>query len=82
MWTVRRSVAARCDPDPPPHGPEAGDPDLPSIVNGTTAIGAVHGNPLASGMWAAAPSELGPTPSARRARYDHVRHRCASYYRQ
>jgi hypothetical protein len=44
------------------YGPEAGDPDLPSIVNGTTAIGAVHGNPLASGMWAAAPSELGPTP--------------------
>ena len=33
-----------------------------SIVNGTTAIGAVHGTPLASGLWAAAPSELGPTP--------------------
>jgi hypothetical protein len=44
------------------YGPEAGDPDLPSIVNGTTAIGAVHGNPLASGLWATAPSELGPTP--------------------
>ena len=44
-------------------GPEAGDPDLPSIVNGTTAIGAVHGNPLASGLWAAAPSEVGPTPA-------------------
>jgi len=46
------------------YGPEAGDPDLPSIVNGTTAIGAVHGNPLASGLWATAPSELGPTPAA------------------
>ncbi|HEY3609066.1 MAG TPA: S8 family serine peptidase [Pseudonocardiaceae bacterium] len=44
------------------YGPEAGDPDLPSIVNGTTAIGAVHGDPLASGLWATAPAELGPTP--------------------
>ncbi|HEX4705991.1 MAG TPA: hypothetical protein VH352_27995, partial [Pseudonocardiaceae bacterium] len=44
-------------------GPEAGDPDLPSIVNGMTAIGAVHGNPLASGLWAVAPSEVGPTPA-------------------
>ncbi|HEX9334665.1 MAG TPA: hypothetical protein VF892_02220, partial [Pseudonocardiaceae bacterium] len=45
------------------YGPEAGDPDLPSTVNGKTAIGAVHGNPLASGLWAAVPSELGPTPA-------------------
>ncbi|HEX4701201.1 MAG TPA: S8 family serine peptidase, partial [Pseudonocardiaceae bacterium] len=44
-------------------GPEAGDPDLPSIVNGTTAIGVAHGNPLASGLWAVAPSEVGPTPA-------------------
>jgi hypothetical protein len=40
-------------------GPEAGDPDLPSIVTGKTAIGVAHGNPLPQGVWAADPSELG-----------------------
>ncbi|HKN97036.1 MAG TPA: S8 family serine peptidase, partial [Pseudonocardiaceae bacterium] len=44
------------------YGPFAGDPDLPSNVNGLTAIGATHGNPLPQGLWFAAQSELGPTP--------------------
>ncbi|HEY0807397.1 MAG TPA: hypothetical protein VGD84_20195, partial [Pseudonocardiaceae bacterium] len=57
-------IASATQPAMFDYGPTAGDPDLPSIVNGTTAIGAVHGNPLASGLWAAAPSEVGPTPAA------------------
>jgi Peptidase inhibitor I9 len=44
------------------YGPDAGDPDLPAIVTGRTAIGAVHANPLFPGLWSAVPSELGPTP--------------------
>lgn len=44
------------------YGPEAGDPDLAAAVTGTTAIGAVHANPLPAGMWAADPTELGPIP--------------------
>ncbi len=46
------------------YGPDTGDPDLPSAVNGTTAVGTVQGNPLTSGLWSAVPSELGPTPAA------------------
>jgi hypothetical protein len=40
-------------------GSNAGDPDLPSFVNGTTAVGADLGRPLASGVWSANPGELG-----------------------
>jgi hypothetical protein len=45
------------------YGPFAGDPDLPSDVNGTTAIGSFHANPVTTGLWFASPSELGPTPA-------------------
>jgi hypothetical protein len=45
------------------YGPFAGDPDLPSDVNGLTAIGTTHGNPLPQGLWFAAQSEVGPTPA-------------------
>jgi hypothetical protein len=41
------------------YGPEAGDPDLYPQLTGTTAIGAVHGNPLPAGVWAADPAEIG-----------------------
>jgi hypothetical protein len=43
------------------YGPEAGDPDLPALITGTTAIGSVHGNSLPAGVWAADPAELGPS---------------------
>jgi hypothetical protein len=43
------------------YGPYAGDPDLPPLVSGKTAIGATTGNPLPSGGWAADPAEIGPT---------------------
>ncbi|HJP80009.1 MAG TPA: hypothetical protein VJ914_37400 [Pseudonocardiaceae bacterium] len=43
------------------YGPYAGDPDLPPLVSGKTAIGATVGNPLPSGGWAADPAEVGPT---------------------
>jgi hypothetical protein len=46
------------------YGPFAGDPDLPSDVNGTTAVGSFHANPVTTGLWFASPSELGPTPAA------------------
>jgi hypothetical protein len=46
------------------YGPFAGDPDLPPLVSGKTAIGATTGNPLPAGAWAADPSEVGPTPAA------------------
>ncbi len=42
------------------YGPFAGDPDLPPLVSGKTAIGATSGNPLPSGAWAADPAEIGP----------------------
>jgi hypothetical protein len=42
--------------------PFAGDPDIPSAVDGTTAVGAFQANPVTQGLWAATPSELGPTP--------------------
>ena len=42
-------------------GPFAGDPDLPPLVSGKTAIGAALGNPLPSGGWAADPAEIGPS---------------------
>jgi hypothetical protein len=45
------------------YGPFAGDPDLPSDVNGTTAVGSFHANPVTTGLWFASPSELGPTPA-------------------
>jgi hypothetical protein len=45
------------------YGPFAGDPDLASDVNGLTAIGTTHGNPLPQGLWFAAQSETGPTPA-------------------
>jgi hypothetical protein len=45
------------------YGPFAGDPDLPSDVNGTTAVGTFHANPVTTGLWFASPSELGPTPA-------------------
>ncbi|HEX4224513.1 MAG TPA: hypothetical protein VHZ97_19240, partial [Pseudonocardiaceae bacterium] len=41
------------------YGPFAGDPDLPPLLSGKTAIGATTGNPLPSGGWAADPSEVG-----------------------
>ncbi len=43
------------------YGPFAGDPDLPPLVSGKTAIGATAGNPLPAGAWAADPSEVGPS---------------------
>ena len=46
------------------YGPNTGDPDLPSAVDGSTAIGTVQGSPLTPGIWSAVPSELGPTPAA------------------
>ncbi|KAA2267062.1 S8 family serine peptidase [Solihabitans fulvus] len=41
-------------------GPESGDPDLPAAIHGTTAIGGVLGHPVAAGLWAADPAEIGP----------------------
>ena len=43
------------------YGPYAGDPDLPPLVSGKTAIGATTGNPLPAGGWAADPAEIGAT---------------------
>lgn len=43
------------------YGPFAGDPDLPPLVSGTTAVGATIGHPLPSGGWAADPAEVGPS---------------------
>ncbi|HEX5405660.1 MAG TPA: S8 family serine peptidase [Pseudonocardiaceae bacterium] len=45
------------------YGPFAGDPDLPSDVNGLTAIGSFHANPVPQGLWFALASETGPTPA-------------------
>jgi hypothetical protein len=45
------------------YGPFAGDPNLPSDVNGTTAVGSFHANPVTTGLWFTSPSELGPTPA-------------------
>ncbi|HEX3778758.1 MAG TPA: protease inhibitor I9 family protein [Pseudonocardiaceae bacterium] len=42
------------------YGPFAGDPDLPPLVTGKTAVGATTGNPLPAGAWAADPAEIGP----------------------
>lgn len=43
--------------------PFAGDPDIPSAVDGLTAVGSLQANPVTQGLWAATPSELGPTPA-------------------
>jgi len=43
------------------YGPFAGDPDLPPLVSGKTAVGATIGNPLPAGAWAADPAEIGPS---------------------
>jgi hypothetical protein len=43
------------------YGPEAGDPDLPALITGPTAIGSVQGKSLPAGVWAADPAELGPS---------------------
>jgi hypothetical protein len=43
--------------------PFAGDPDIPSAVNGLTAVGVLRANPVTQGLWAATPSETGPTPT-------------------
>jgi hypothetical protein len=44
-------------------GPFAGDPDLPSDVNGLTAVASYHANPVPQGLWFALASETGPTPA-------------------
>jgi hypothetical protein len=41
-----------------------GDPDLPAVSSGNTAVGTFHADPVVSGEWFASPAEFGPFSDA------------------
>ena len=41
-----------------------GDPDIPAVSAGRTAVGAFHADPVVSGEWFASPAEFGPFSDA------------------